>query len=436
MDIRRISYSNNDGTYTLYNAKRYFFEFTKNRSYEFQYHDAWRVIINNDIVYPLDIHDTLIREGGRPFADILRLADIYNDKVINSFGIDARNLPWDKIIFEAEELLKKEKTEAAFQTGEGFYYNPKDNQDRQIKKKKIHLVQNTSEINLSDLPPMPSNLWKNIWREGDLCCLFADANVGKSALAVQIGCEVAKDKKVLFCDYELSDAIFYSRYTDDKGNLFDFPLNFIRSVALPEVFLSTNPQLVILRDLEEVVKKNGIEVVIIDNISFLGKDCYRPANLSSLIYNLKVLQKKFNLSILILAHTVKRDQNLPITSNDLQGSCRLFNFVDSCFALAKTTNPAGRLYLKQLKARAESIEFGEENVFLLKLTKKQGWLHFDFIGNTSEDECLRRKLDRGNDNLTDVILLLAEKGVSQRQIAAKLRITLSRVHRTLKNLPS
>lgn len=434
MDIRRISYSNNDGTHTLYNAKRYFSGLIKNRFYEFQYHDAWRVIIHNQIVYPLDQYDSPIREGGRPFTDIQRLADIINDKVLVSFGVDSRNLPWDKIIFEAEEKLKKEKTEEAFQTGEGFYYNLNDYEDRQINEKEIHIIRNASEINPSDLPPTPQSLWKNIWREGDLCCLFADANVGKSALAVQIGCHVAKDRKVLFCDYELSDAIFYSRYTDGNGKLFDFPLNLSRSVTVPEVFLSANPQRIILRDLEKVVKKNSFDVVIIDNISFLGKDCYKPGNLSSLIYNLKVLQKKYNLSILILAHTVKRDPNLPITSNDLQGASRLFNFVDSCFTLAKAVNPTGHLYLKQLKARAERIEFGEDNVLLLKLSKEKGWLHFDFIGNASEFDCLQKNPDATNTDLTNLILHLSEKGLSQRQIAVKLKVSFSKVNRTLKNL--
>ena len=33
----------------------------------------------------------------------------------------------------------------------------------------------------------PNKLWKEFWFENEVCCLFADANVGKSILAVQIG---------------------------------------------------------------------------------------------------------------------------------------------------------------------------------------------------------------------------------------------------------
>lgn len=39
--------------------------------------------------------------------------------------------------------------------------------------------------------PDPSQLWHEFWNEGELCCLFADSNAGKSILAVQIARDVA-----------------------------------------------------------------------------------------------------------------------------------------------------------------------------------------------------------------------------------------------------
>ncbi len=436
MDLKRICYSNNDGTYTLYNAKRYFSEFINNRSYKFQYGDGWIVIIENDLICPLDAENIPIREAARPVSDITRLADFIQESLwgYGPLSFDDRKIPWTKIIYNAEEKLKKEKTEKALESGGCFYYDTSNQEDMEIKEKDIHIIQNPACLDPEEIPPTPKSLWKNIWREGDLCCLFADANVGKSALAVQIGCHIAQTKKVLFCDYEMSDHIFFSRYLDNDGRKFIFPKNFFRSKPIPEVFITSNPQKNLLKDLEKVVKENKFEVVIIDNISFLGKDCYRPSNLSSLIYRLKLLQKKYKLSILLLAHTVKRDPSLPITQNDLQGSNRLFNFIDSCFALAKTVHPAAHLYLKQLKARADEIEFGEDNVILLKTSKKDGWFHFEFLDTGSEVSYLRKKTNLLNSELNILISELSNQGLSQRQIANKLEISLSKVNRSLKKL--
>lgn len=38
--------------------------------------------------------------------------------------------------------------------------------------------------------PTPRALWDSFWYEGELSCLFADSNVGKSILAVQIASQV------------------------------------------------------------------------------------------------------------------------------------------------------------------------------------------------------------------------------------------------------
>ena len=55
--------------------------------------------------------------------------------------------------------------------------------------------------------PTPRSLWDCFWYEGELSCLFADSNVGKSILAVQIADRIARTDNVLYLDFELSDRI-------------------------------------------------------------------------------------------------------------------------------------------------------------------------------------------------------------------------------------
>jgi RecA-family ATPase len=40
--------------------------------------------------------------------------------------------------------------------------------------------------------PIPQMLFSEFWFEGELCILFADTNLGKSILAVQIGNSISK----------------------------------------------------------------------------------------------------------------------------------------------------------------------------------------------------------------------------------------------------
>ena len=63
----------------------------------------------------------------------------------------------------------------------------------------------------ASLLPMPRALWDSFWYEGELSCLFADSNVGKSILAVQIADRIARTDNVLYLDFELSEKQFQLR---------------------------------------------------------------------------------------------------------------------------------------------------------------------------------------------------------------------------------
>lgn len=54
----------------------------------------------------------------------------------------------------------------------------------------------------ASLLPTPRALWDSFWYEGELSCLFADSNVGKSILAVQIADRIARTDNVMYLDFE------------------------------------------------------------------------------------------------------------------------------------------------------------------------------------------------------------------------------------------
>lgn len=75
----------------------------------------------------------------------------------------------------------------------------------------------------ASLLPTPRALWNSFGYEGELSCVFADSNVGKSILAVQIADRIARTDNVLYLDLELSEKQFQLRYTGEHGKLYTFP---------------------------------------------------------------------------------------------------------------------------------------------------------------------------------------------------------------------
>jgi predicted ATP-dependent serine protease len=180
----------------------------------------------------------------------------------------------------------------------------------------------------------PRALYLSFWYEGEVCCLFADCNLGKSILAVQIANDIARTDKVLYFDFELSDKQFQLRYSDENGNLFTFPDNLYR-VSIDRDAMDMNDlsnfEDAIIKDIEDTITSTGAKVAIIDNLTYLCLQAEKGDAAGSLMFKLMALKRKYGLSLLILSHTPKRPMTAPITQNDLAGSKRLMNFFDSAF---------------------------------------------------------------------------------------------------------
>jgi hypothetical protein len=51
-------------------------------------------------------------------------------------------------------------------------------------------------MDLAEREPEPKMLFGEFWRQGELCILFADTNVGKSVLAVQIANSITRHRPI------------------------------------------------------------------------------------------------------------------------------------------------------------------------------------------------------------------------------------------------
>ena len=273
----------------------------------------------------------------------------------------------------------------------------------------------------------PKQLYGEFWFEHEIGCLFADSNVGKSILAMQIAEDIAKTgETVLYFDFELSEKQFQLRFTDEQGNLHHFPSTLYR--VQPDMNLIASLDMpfedALMANIEQAAMATKAKVLIIDNISILCMQMEKGEDAAMLVQRLRTLKN----SILIIAHTPKRNMSMPITQNDLAGSKKLFNFIDSCFAIGLSAQGGNMRYVKQVKVRNCEMRFGGDNVMVCHVEKIGTMVQFINMGTDPEHDHLRMV---NRDEQVQEARQLSASGLSIRDIASRMGISKSTVDRML-----
>jgi RecA-family ATPase len=251
----------------------------------------------------------------------------------------------------------------------------------------------------------PKKLYKEFWYENEVCCLFADANVGKSILAVQISNAIAeklgKDEAVLYYDFELSKKQFELRYTDEKNkSTFKFSDKFIRvelnTDKVKEYCETTKDSFdeVIMNAIEANIVKYNSKILIVDNLSWLVNMKDTATTAGKLMQKLCTIKKKYGASVLVLSHTPKRNLGSPITQNSLSGSKKLTNFFDAMFAVGMSVKDPSLRYIKQIKVRTGEFKYGADHVDICKIEKSGSFLGFTHLGFSTEEEQLKAEKEK------------------------------------------
>ena len=295
--------------------------------------------------------------------------------------------------------------------------------------------------------PIPKMLFGQLWYEGELCILFADTNLGKSILAVQIADAISRGvdaisgfkleatkQPVLYFDFELSMKQFEARYSNDFKDHFSFDNNFRRIEINPD---SDAPSGMTFDEylnlsVEQCITTSGAKVVIIDNITYLRSGTEKAGDALPLMKYLIKLKKQYDLSILILAHTPKRNLSNPITRNDLQGSKMLINFCDSCFAIGESFTDKSFRYIKQIKQRNCAQVLDADNVAECEISKPTNFVRFEFRKFSTESAHLQQATENDKEERKQMALALSKQGKTQREIATQLGISVGSVNRLLK----
>lgn len=302
--------------------------------------------------------------------------------------------------------------------------------------------------------PVPLRLFGNFISEGELSILFGDTGEGKSALAVQVGNDIASgysstglaveaSRGVLYFDFELSDVQQLRRYAEEHINgdgrktflnVHEFHPKFHRVEVNGASALFDNNvdwERLLLAEIERVIVESGHPVVIIDNITWLGRETDKGKFALPLMQRLCDLKREHHLTGLVLAHTPKRPERDAISLNHLAGSKILANFADGVFAIGRSIQNAQTRYLKQLKVRSSEVVYTGENVAVFRFGKVGNFLGFKFISSESERDHL--KVKRSDEDTRAVTKqqaqLLSLQGRTQREIAEQLGISLGVVNK-------
>lgn len=255
---------------------------------------------------------------------------------------------------------------------------------------------------------IPKALCGDFWFEGEVSILFADTNVGKSILAVQIADNLSKGERngvfgcqaaaqyVIYLDFELSDKQFEKRYSVDYQSHYSWDRRFLR-VKIDTAFTDFEDfEKQLFLEIENMLIEMNIKILIVDNITYLKMQSTESGKEAMpLMKQLTSLKHRFGLSLLVIAHTPKRlNPSSPLSFNDLAGSKQLSNFADSIFCIGRSNQAPDLRYVKQLKARSCVVS---EEVWVCQLDKQHNFLGFTFLNIDFEQNHLKPKNEADNE---------------------------------------
>lgn len=350
------------------------------------------------------------------------------------------------------------------------------------------VVHSGNEIFANGGGNLSQRLFGEFWSENELAILFGDTGLGKSILAVQIGTYLANglpcteageaagaeanyEPDVLYLDFELTNGQFGERYrVDGRGpggrseepEHADLSPRFHRATfewngIVPECHKTLGHFM--YWAVAKLIHEYSAKVLIVDNVSYLSTANFSAGSMHILMKALKTLKDDLNISILVLAHTPKRRFGIPLSLNDLAGSKIQSNVADSVFAIGRDANDVDVRYITQVKSRFLRVSHDSLNVITCRIGRTGNAIrpesgntsvpqalvarnspmlafHFEGVANERTHLANSKSAHAVRAQLIGQAKELADRGTSQRQIAAQLGIGLTTVRRYLSAPPT
>ena len=278
------------------------------------------------------------------------------------------------------------------------------------------------------------SLFNPLWYRGELACLFADADTGKSFLAVQIAEHIAHSEPVIYWDTKFNPNQFVRRYLAAGHGSFTFHPNLLHAAFNPSQLAGVDPKDhldTVIESIDHQISKSGAKILVIDNINTLCSGILSTLNPRRFVQQLHCLKIRHNLSILVVASVPRAKNNRPLDQADLQ-KARLSQFdFDSIFAIGRCNARNDIRYIKQLKSCYGPLILDHDHSLMVRLESEDGFLHFHRIDTQRENVNLDINDIRDWQEINARIIELRMKKWTQLDIAKELNISVGKVNKTL-----
>ena len=328
---------------------------------------------------------------------------------------------------------------------------------KKAKREKFGFVIRTANEAIQETlnKPVPPMLFDEFWTEGEFCVFFGNTGLGKSILAVQIADSIAsgipidgfrievQPQKVIYFDFELSDRQFTGRmaektsdkkYTNPKKLSDNF--YWIKRAKGIRGASADKKKTSLIEQIEHVIKETSAKVVIIDNMTAIGKNLSDPKAAQSFLDEIDEIQIEYELSILMLAHTVKGISGKKLDLDDLKGSGDIKQMLDSSFSIGAAIwpNSVNHVYLMQMKQREEQPKFHAKNVVVLERLKDANHLKFKYVGVDMEANLLESNNQQSFEDKRVIARDMKENGFTIDQIMDKTGLERGTVSKYTKDI--
>ena len=311
------------------------------------------------------------------------------------------------------------------------------------KRRGILTVETASKsVDIALEEPDPEDLYHGMICQGENTAFYGESGSGKTIFAFQMAIAMAQNHRVLYADFELSRKQFQKRYArktidPETGKevitRFQFPPNLFRCFFNHDDDTDDDSYTEdsILAAIEQVAQECKAEIVFIDNLTYLCTAAEDTKEAAKLMKKLDRLKKKYGWTLIVLTHSPKRDNNLPLTQDSMSGSKKLANIFDAVLALGRSSKDSDIRYIKQCKVRSSAEYYTADNVAVYSIEDENSFLHFKYISTGVEADFLKERKDNALSESVYQVLDLKSKNYSEQKIADELELSKSKVHRII-----
>lgn len=317
--------------------------------------------------------------------------------------------------------------------------------------------------------PVPRELFGSMWYEGELAVLLGAPGTGKSLLAVQIADALARGKPpggdatvrkrakarangfdrtttrsapVLYFDLVLDQRQWTMRYSPDarpgderlrKPHRFSSRFHRLQIDLTAEMPGSARRmQDLVLRQIEKAIVRTGARVAVIDTIDRFNFGVMRNGDLGYVMSALLGMKRRLGISLLVVAAAHRPRPGHPLTADRLLATRTICSFADSVFSVGECRWQDGWRYVKHLSSRSSAIVCDASHVPTFSIGReKRNFLSFEFDGFYPESLHLDARMDHHRLQRIRQCKQLAAEGLTQRQIAGRMKMSLTAVSRAI-----